>query len=141
MPTTIRKLVAYINVFFCDNLIPHKNHYFNFIFIIVNVNVGNIYLDLLKPFKAKYQNSAKLIIILCDNHNHVSITFYLAGHSIMTVIVTSKVIATRVKNIVAKRMDRKDPNAASNHDQHKGETNLESVINKNKHFQQVLFDF
>ena len=100
-------MVAYINVFFYDNLINStENDYFNFIFIIVNVI---------------------LIIILCDNHNLVSITSYLAGHSIMTVIVTSKVIATRVKNIVAKRMDRKDPNAASNHGQHKDETNLDSV--------------
>ena len=106
MPTTRRKLVAYINVFFYDNLIPQKNHYSNFIFSIVNVF---------------------LIMILCDNHNLVSITFYLAGHSIMTVIVTSKVIATRVKNIVAKRMDKKDPNAASNHSQHKDETTLDSA--------------
>ena len=33
---------------------------------------------------------------------------YLAGHSIMTVIVTSKVIAKRVKNIVARRWDSTD---------------------------------
>ena len=89
------------------------------VFRIVNVIVGNIFLNLLKPYV--------LIIILCDNHNLVSITFYLAGHSIMTVIVTSKVIATRVKNIVAKRMDRKDPNAASNHTEHLGETKLDSA--------------
>ena len=37
MPTTIRKLVAYIEGVFYDNLIPLKNHYFNFIFSIFNV--------------------------------------------------------------------------------------------------------
>ena len=93
---------------------------------IINLNLMSFQVH--SNFSFSYCAYTSLSFNATDAHQSKLITeysVYLAGHSIMTVIVTSKVIATRVKNIVARRLDRSN-DSASKHDRTKSNPDIDS---------------